>query len=65
MPGRTFNPKESRYGFQGWEKTDEIVGNGNHYTEENKISELETRLTILEKQIASLQQQFTLLAQVK
>ncbi|HEX5000909.1 MAG TPA: hypothetical protein VFW78_00290 [Bacteroidia bacterium] len=34
MPGRTFNPTESKYGFQGWEKTDEIAGNGNHYTAE-------------------------------
>lgn len=32
MPGRTFNPTTSRFGFQGQEKVDEISGNGNHYT---------------------------------
>lgn len=31
MPGRTFSPTESRYGYQGQEKTDEISGSGNHY----------------------------------
>ena len=30
MPGRTFNPTEYRYGFQGQEKIDEIKGNGNY-----------------------------------
>ena len=34
MPGRTFNSSESRFGFNGQEKVDEIAGNGNHYTAE-------------------------------
>ncbi len=29
MPGRTYNPDEYRYGFQGQEKDDEIKGSGN------------------------------------
>jgi hypothetical protein len=35
MPGRTFNSQESRFGFNGMEKDDEIAGNGNTYTAEN------------------------------
>ncbi len=32
MPGRTFNPTTSRFGFQGKEKVDEIAGvPGAHY----------------------------------
>jgi hypothetical protein len=34
MPGRKYNPAEYRFGFQGWQKTDEIAGSGNHYTAE-------------------------------
>ena len=32
MPGRVFNGGWYRYGFNGQEKTDEIAGEGNHYT---------------------------------
>jgi len=32
MPGRTFNPTDYRYGFDGMEKDDEIKGSGNIYT---------------------------------
>jgi len=32
MPGRKFNSGNYRYGMNGQEKTDEIDGNGNHYT---------------------------------
>ncbi len=30
MPGRTFNSGDYRYGFQGYEKDNEVSGNGNH-----------------------------------
>jgi hypothetical protein len=32
MPGRNYNNSEYCYGLNGHEKTDEISGNGNHYT---------------------------------
>jgi len=32
MPGRNYNSTEYRYGHGTQEKTDEIAGNGNHYT---------------------------------
>lgn len=34
MPGRSFNPTASKYGFGGQEKDDEISGSGNSYTAE-------------------------------
>ncbi|MEA1981390.1 MAG: hypothetical protein U9N54_10490, partial [candidate division Zixibacteria bacterium] len=34
MLGRSFNPSEYRFGFNGQEKDDEICGNGNSYTAE-------------------------------
>lgn len=34
MPGRSFNSSNYRYGFNGQEKTDEISGEGNHFTAE-------------------------------
>lgn len=30
MPGRSYNSTSYRYGFQSWEKDDEIKGSGNH-----------------------------------
>jgi len=32
MPGRSFNAGSYRYGFNGQEKTNELVGSNNHYT---------------------------------
>lgn len=32
MPGRNYNSTDYRYGFGGYEKDDEVKGNGNHYS---------------------------------
>lgn len=34
MPGRSFNSSSYRYGFNGYEKDDEVKGSGNSYTTE-------------------------------
>jgi RHS repeat-associated protein len=42
LPGRNFSSNEYRYGYQGSEKDDEILGAGNLYT--TQFRELDTRL---------------------
>jgi RHS repeat-associated protein len=42
MPGRTYNPGDYRYSFNGLEGTPEVSGTGNHYTTE--FRELDPRL---------------------
>jgi len=42
MPGRQFNTNSYKYGMNGMEKDDEIVGSGNMYT--TSFRENDTRL---------------------